>query len=68
MTRNRSVSDSGLRVKVLVLDNRGFIMVNEGFSVVAPISVITPSSIPDRSESCWDLENLCISSMKSIVL
>ena len=38
-----------------------------GFSVVAPISVMTPSSTPGSSASCWDLLKRWISSRKRIV-
>lgn len=37
-----------------------------GFSVVAPISVIQPFSTAPSNESCWDLLNRWISSMKSM--
>ena len=35
----------------------------EGFSVVAPIRIIIHCSTAPSNESCWDLLNLCISSM-----
>ena len=41
---------------------------NEGFSVVAPISVTMPRSTALSSESCCDLLKRCISSMKSMGL
>ena len=41
---------------------------NEGFSVVAPISVTVPCSTAPSSESCCDLLKRWISSMNSIGL
>ena len=38
----------------------------EGFSVVAPISVITPFSTAPKSESCCALLKRCISSINKI--
>ena len=40
---------------------------NEGFSVVAPMSVTVPSSTCGRMTSCWALLKRWISSMKRIV-
>ena len=49
-------------------DNRAAFTSNEGFSVVAPISVIMPFSTALSNASCCDLLNRWISSMNSIVL
>ena len=38
-----------------------------GFSVVAPISTISPSSTAGSSVSCWALLNRCTSSRNRIV-
>ena len=40
-----------------ILDKSGEITSNEGFSVVAPIRVITPCSTAPKRESCCDLLN-----------
>src|SRR6056300_208067 len=49
------------------LEMRGFITLKLGFSVVAAIRVIIPDSTAPRSESCWALENRCISSRNNTV-
>ena len=41
---------------------------NDGFSVVAPINVIVPSSTAPKRLSCWLLLKRWISSIKSIGL
>ena len=48
-------------------ESRGGITSKEGFSVVAPMSVSTPSSTLWRRASCCALLNRWISSMKRIV-
>ena len=47
-------------------DRRGVMTSKEGFSVVAPISTMVPSSTAPRSASCWDLLKRCISSINRI--
>ena len=49
------------------LDSKGEIIEKDGFSVVAPIRVITPFSICGKKLSCCALLNLWISSINSIV-
>ena len=63
---SRSSLSSDFRTYSWQRDSSGRITSNEGFSVVAPISVTTPFSTAPRSESCCDLEKRWISSMKSI--
>ena len=48
-----SASDpSGRKTSTRARDNKAALSSNDGFSVVAPISVIEPSSITGRKESC----------------
>ncbi len=56
-----------LNINTLVLESNALITVKEGFSVVAPISMMTPFSTYGRSASCCALFHLCISSKKRIV-
>src|SRR5436305_2444782 len=53
-----SLSLSFCNVNVLQRDNRALCTLNEGFSVVAPISVTVPFSTGPRKTSCWLLLNL----------
>src|SRR5271170_5096312 len=53
-----SLSLSLCNVNVLQRDNRALCTLNEGFSVVAPISVTVPFSTGPRKTSCWLLLNL----------
>ena len=48
-------------------DSKAALSSNEGFSVVAPISVTVPSSITGKNESCWARLKRWISSTKSKV-
>ena len=61
-----SVSD--LSVNTRHLESSAVLISKEGFSVVAPISMIVPSSTYGRMTSCCALLKRCISSMKRIVL
>src|SRR3954454_10790313 len=64
-----SASLSFCNVNVLQRDNRALWTLNEGFSVVAPISVTVPFSTGPRKTSCWLLLNLeCESAVSCQVL
>ena len=60
----RSSSSSGFRIYTWQRESSGEITSNDGFSVVAPISVTMPASTAPSNESCWFLLNRWISSMK----
>ncbi len=62
-----SASVSGRRVSSSERLSRGEITENEGFSVVAAISVTSRFSTAGSSTSCWVLENRCTSSTNSTV-
>ena len=62
-----SSSDRAFRVNTRVLERSAEITSNEGFSVVAPISVTVPFSTCGRNASCCALLNRWISSTKRIV-
>ena len=53
---------------VCILDNNALFKLNDGFSVVAPITVNVPFSITGNNKSCTALLNRCISSRNKIVL
>ena len=55
------------RTKTLERERSAEMTSKDGFSVVAPISVIIPDSTYGRRKSCWALLNLWISSRKRIV-
>ena len=57
-----SSSFKGLSRYTWQRDNSALLTLNEGFSVVAPIKVISPDSTAPRSASCWALLNRWISS------
>ena len=63
---SRSSRSSGFSTKVWQRESRGRITSNEGFSVVAPISVTMPLSTAPSRESCCDLLKRCISSINNI--
>src|SRR6266849_3424724 len=63
----RSSRSSASRRKTRLRDRRGAITSNDGFSVVAPMSVTVPSSTCGKTASCWALLKRWISSMKSTV-
>ena len=48
-------------------DNNGRLTSKNGFSVVAPIRIIVPSSTQGKSTSCWLLLKRCISSRNKMV-
>ena len=58
---------SGATITTRDLLRSGDITSKEGFSVVAPISVISPLSTCGKKASCCALLNLCISSTKRTV-
>ena len=60
-------SSSAPSTKTRVRDSSAALTSNEGFSVVAPIRVMTPSSTKGSTASCWPLLKRWISSMKRIV-
>ena len=62
-----SSSDNGLSTKTRVRDSRAEMTSNDGFSVVAPISVMFPRSTWGRNASCCALLNRWISSTNTIV-
>ena len=59
--------ESGSNWKIRLRLTSGLLMVKNGFSVVAPTRMTTPSSTPGRSTSCWALLKRWISSMNSSV-
>src|SRR5581483_3390814 len=61
------VSESGSNTNTRQRESSGAVSSNEGFSVVAPISVITPFSTQGRKASCWARLKRWISSQKRIV-
>ena len=63
---SKSSRSSDLNTKVWQRESRGRITSNDGFSVVAPISVTMPLSTAPNRESCCDLLNRCISSINRI--
>ena len=63
---SRSSFSSDFRTYSWQRDNNGRITSNEGFSVVAPISVTIPFSTAPNNESCCDFENRWISSINNI--
>ena len=63
---SKSSCSSGFSTNVWQRESSGRITSNEGFSVVAPISVTIPRSTAPSSESCCDLLKRCISSMNRI--
>ena len=63
-----SSSVKGRRTMTRVRDRSGEMTSKDGFSVVAPISVMRPLSTWGRKASCWALLNRWISSTKRIVL
>ena len=62
-----SSSSSALRTNTLQRDKRAPLISNDGFSVVAPISIMLPFSTKGKKASCWDLLKRCISSTNRIV-
>ena len=62
-----SASVSGWRVRTRRPDSSAALTSNEGFSVVAPISVTVPSSTAGSRASCWALLKRWISSMNRTV-
>ncbi len=66
-TDSRSCSLSGSSLSTRDLDRSGEITWNDGFSVVAPISTMSPDSTAFRMESCCALLKRWISSRKSSV-
>ena len=48
-------------------DSSALLSSKEGFSVVAPMKVMVPSSMWGRKASCWALLNRCTSSTNSTV-
>ena len=63
----RSSGGSGSRTTTRQRERSAALTSNDGFSVVAPISVIVPSSTAPSSASCCALLKRWISSMKRIV-
>ena len=63
---SRSSFSNALSTYTWHLLSRGVITSKLGFSVVAPMSVIVPSSTAPSRLSCCDLEKRCISSMNRI--
>ena len=59
---------NGSMTNVCILDNNALFKLNDGFSVVAPITVNVPFSITGNNKSCTALLNRCISSRNKIVL
>ena len=57
MIDRTSASFNGSSFTTTDLEINGVITLNEGFSVVAAISVMIPDSTAFNSESCWDFEN-----------
>jgi len=55
------------KTRTLQRDNKALLIVKLGFSVVAPIRIIVPSSTYGKRESCWALFQRWISSKKTIV-
>ena len=72
MARSNSLSRSSfsreLSTYTCIRDSSGRITSNDGFSVVAPIRVMSPRSTAPKSESCCALLKRCISSIKSMGL
>ena len=70
--RMRSASMSsvlrGLSTKTRQRERRAPFTSKEGFSVVAPMSMMLPLSTKGRKASCWALLKRCISSTKTMVL
>ena len=62
-----AASSSGLNVSTRARDSSAALSSNEGFSVVAPISEIEPSSMTGRKESCCARLKRWISSTNSTV-
>ncbi len=62
-----SSSPSGWSTSTRQRDRSAALTSNEGFSVVAPIKAIVPSSTAGSSASCWALLNRWISSMNRTV-
>ena len=62
-----SSSDSAFSTNTLQRDKRAPFTSNDGFSVVAPISVIAPFSTKGRNASCCALLKRWISSMNTMV-
>ena len=67
MTARRSASDSARSTTTLARDSSAALTSNDGFSVVAPISVTVPASTWGSSASCCALLKRWISSMNSTV-
>ena len=62
------LSSSALRTNTLQRDKRAPLISNDGFSVVAPISIMLPFFLQKaKKASCWDLLKRCISSTNKIV-
>ncbi len=59
--------ESACNTYTRVRESKGAITSKDGFSVVAPISVMLPASTCGRKASCWALLNRCTSSMNTIV-
>ena len=64
---SRASVPSGRKTSTRARDNKAALSSNEGFSVVAPMSVIEPSSITGRKESCCARLKRWISSTNSSV-
>ena len=64
--RMRAISsrERGCRTATRQRESKAALTSNEGFSVVAPMSVIVPCSTACKSASCWALLKRWISSMK----
>ena len=62
----RSEASRDFRTKTWQRERRGVITSNEGFSVVAPMSITVPASTAPSRASCWALLKRWISSMKRI--
>ena len=64
---SKSLSLREYKFIICILDKRALLTSKYGFSVVAPIRLMTPLSTKGRRASCWLLLNLWISSIKTIV-
>ena len=62
-----SASVSAFSTNTLQRDNNAPFTSNDGFSVVAPMSVMAPFSTKGRKASCWALLKRWISSMNTMV-
>ena len=65
--KSSAPSSSDLKVSTRARDRSAALSAKDGFSVVAPTSVIVPSSITGRKASCWARLKRWISSTKSKV-